>query len=383
MESKMKNYIKVIVFISAFIFGNNVCFSVDCSPNSCDKNQRYPMEVCNPPSYDPPSIPRCLTYDEIDKSLLIASPVNLPVCLEFATSPDPNFGVYPPPQTVSVKGVQVFNINTAETDLQKAADRWNCICPEQSQGACQCKIKVYFTGRWCEYPYMNDNVLAATDLGIRGGASSCQLDCSETFIVVNNSDGFMYGKNNPPSGEQPTTFFITDGLIGNLNAVKSNGGEVYNFVDVMMHELGHLFGFAHYNEDDCGNASNYDEVMNSHGLPASGTSKELSDFEKCRFQAVYCPTAIYDYQPQTQKIYPNPGYNTVAFNFELPKYAESLKMSVMNPLAEVVLVPIENETFEQGEHSILINVDRLPNGVYYIIIEAGAYRTAQPLTIVR
>ena len=58
-------------------------------------------------------------------------------------------------------------------------------------------------------------------------------------------------------------------------------------------------------------------------------------------------------------------------------------MSVVNPLGEVMFVPIENEVYNVGQHSVLINVDILHTGVYYIIIEAGAYRTAQPLTIIR
>ena len=131
----------------------------------------------------------------------------------------------------------------------------------------------------------------------------------------------------------------------------------------------------------------YRDILVVDYIPPANLTRELTDCDKCMFKNLYCPDydpdGIYDYQTQTQKIYPNPGFNTVAFDFELPKYAESLKLSVMNPLGEVVLVPIENETFEQGEHSILLNVDRLPNGVYYIIIEAGAYRTAQPFTVVR
>ena len=83
------------------------------------------------------------------------------------------------------------------------------------------------------------------------------------------------------------------------------------------------------------------------------------------------------------KLYPNPGERVVTIDFELPKNTENLKITIQDVLGQTRLIPIENGNYEAGEQSILINVDALPVGVYYVIIEAGAYRTAQPLTIVR
>ena len=106
----------------------------------------------------------------------------------------------------------------------------------------------------------------------------------------------------------------------------------------------------------------------------------------CRCWNNHCPEkliGIYDYSTAEQKVYPNPGYRVVSFDFTLPKYTEKLKMTIKNILGNAVLVPIENEVFNAGEHSVLINVNALPNGVYYIIIEARVIVTAQPLTIVR
>jgi len=371
----MKNYIKIIIiFISIYIVNNNICYAEDnpCKPkNKCPENQRYSVDVCTEPPTPLTVSKQCLTVDEINKkSALIPSPRILPVCLEFDV----------PPQSVAVKGTTVFDRVSAEADLKKAADRWNCIC--DAIGECQCKIKVIFAGKRCEkFPELEGKVAAAEISYGRLQSGACQISCANTTIFINNSDLFMYGKNDPLPNEQPTNFFVTDGLAGNIGAVNSSGGKVYSFAETMMHELGHLFGFGHYNE--CGNPNDPNEIMNSHRDCATGPSQDLSDFDKCRFQAIYCPIGILEYQPPTQKVYPNPGENTVTVDFDLPKHTDNLKMSIMNPLGEVVLIPIENEVYNTGKHSVLINVDILPVGVYYIIIDAGVYRTAQPLTIIK
>jgi len=128
------------------------------------------------------------------------------------------------------------------------------------------------------------------------------------------------------------------------------------------------------------------EFLIINNIPLPRPLFEISDCDKCMFKRLYCEECsdgIYYYEPQTQKLYPNPGKHIVTIDFELPKHTDNLKMSVINPLGKVVLVPIENKIFSAGEHSILINVDILPTGVYYIIINADNYRTTQPLTIIR
>jgi len=379
----MKNYSKIIVFtIATFILANDCFLQADgCAPQSCDKNQKYPMNVCNGVSNgEAKTKVECLTAEEINilkEDNRIYSPP-LPICLEFDNASFPGNVNLINATTV------VFDLASANADLQKATDRWNCICNQS--GDCQCKIKVYFTGRRCEFYTLESSALATADIMYLTGqnpTAPCYSSCENTFIYVNNSNAFMYGNANPPNNAIPNTFFVTDQYAGNIGTVNSNGGEVYSFAEVIMHEIGHIMGFAHYDAAECGNAKDYSKIMNAVGKPSTGgTSKELSDFEKCAFQGLYC-LGIYEYQPQGQKIYPNPGERVVTIDFELPKYTENLKITIQDVLGQTRLIPIENGNYEAGEQSILINVDALPVGVYYVIIEAGAYKTAQPLTIVR
>jgi hypothetical protein len=104
-------------------------------------------------------------------------------------------------------------------------------------------------------------------------------------------------------------------------------------------------------------------------------------FKKLYCETITCADAIYEYGSQLQKIYPNPGEHIISINFTLPDICKDVKMYIQNPLGQIVL--FQNIVFEGGEHTELINVDSLPVGIYYIIIELGAYRTTQPLNVIR
>ena len=247
----MKNYLKlIIVLIFIFNFVNNIYVAkADCSPKNCPSNQKYPMKICHPPGgAGLPWKIECLTAVEINSSNFNFIPAipNLPICLEFdeSTFQGSNF--------VEVKGIYVFDIESAKADLEFAAWRWNCICPEQSKGPCQCKIKVIFSGADCDFAYIEKNTLAHVfnkieyEMDGTSNMESCYINCENSHITINNSNDFMYGKSKPSQTDRPTTFFVTDDYAHNINAVNANNGIVYSFAEVIMHEIGHLLGFWHY-----------------------------------------------------------------------------------------------------------------------------------------
>jgi len=165
---------------------------------------------------------------------------------------------------------------------------------------------------------------------------------------------------------------------------------------VALYELGHALGLGHYTYAHftgfryaCDKGTENYDIMN-HIMPYAKRGEpmpDLSESDKCAFKLLYCPDLvvlnIYEYQPQTQIVYPNPGKYVVNFEFELPRYTENLQMTVKDVLGQTVLTVLNNAVKESGKHTMLINVDGLAVGTYYIIIEAGAYRTAQLIMIVR
>jgi len=205
---------------------------------------------------------------------------------------------------------------------------------------------------------------------------------------------FLYQRNfYPVSGTPIEKGWFSQEFKGNISLVP-NYVQLYSFQQVAMHEIAHMLGFGHYNKDF---GSYVGQVCDNGGVTLSGAMEyniasrdnniELSLHDKCMMAKLYCPGLvvlnIFEYQPQTQKVYPNPGKYVVSFDFELPRYTEDLRMTVKDVLGQTLLIPIENAVYDAGKHTVLINVDSLAIGTYYIIIEAGAYRTVQPVMIVR
>jgi hypothetical protein len=82
-------------------------------------------------------------------------------------------------------------------------------------------------------------------------------------------------------------------------------------------------------------------------------------------------------------IYPNPSKNIVQINFVLEKYSENVTITINNILGQVMLMPIESQTYYAGIHTEIINVDNLLTGYYYMVIDDGFKRFIKPFMVVK
>ena len=125
--------------------------------------------------------------------------------------------------------------------------------------------------------------------------------------------------------------------------------------------------------------------MNSYldPVPKERTSRDLTDYDKCRFQAIYCYSSIYDYAPTNTNLFPNPSHNFVAIEFELATYSENVTIKIMDGLGRILLTPIENKTYNSGVHTEQINVKGFENGYYYMLIQTPTKSFVQPFIVIK
>ena len=390
---------------SGSLFASNCGKELECPPGI-----KYPYIFCNIDAVNKKVTTETICTDdplEYQKNNpdFIARKVKLPVIVSgpstyftmvtlFSVYKDGDFEVV-------LFGANALKIGiTAGNDLVAAANKWNCVCGDTViPGITKIgtTIKSEFSSNPSNFPYPYRNPAVAVMVTNGGSASGnyyCNLDLDSAIIRFNMTPEFLYQRNfYPVSGTPLEKGWFSQEFKGNISLVP-NYVYLYSFQQVAMHELGHMLGFGHFTKDLGASIGQYcdDNPEELQGVMKYNTVSrenmtELSLHDKCMMAKLYCDSLIvlniFEYQPTTQKVYPNPGKYVVSFDFELPRYTEDLRMTVKDLLGQTLLIPIENAVYDAGKHTVLINVDSLAIGTYYIIIEAGAYRTAQPVMIVR
>jgi hypothetical protein len=361
----------------------------ECPPNSgprteCLTSKEYPYKVCQ----DGEIVDVCTSDPNSLEGIVKTA---LPICIKTVLGIDADWGYRIGIMDDEWIEAYIFQLNLTFSDFIKAADKWNCICGVSGEsGDCGTEITVKFTNDWrkIENPW--------NDLSCYNKDNEC--DPTDKTLYINHTNEFKHD-----TGRR--RYIVNDDLINDgdnyrdiitvLEKTPSRSDyEIYNMVDVAIQALGGMLGLG-----TSGNGCGFSIMARESIFPVNESStvppyyglggpnnESNGDCDKCMFQQLYSPVAtydssIYDYEPKTQKVYPNPGYNVISINFTLPNYTENLKIYIQNTLGSIVLVPIENGTFDAGEHTTFINVDSLPTGTYYIIIESDTYRSAKPIMV--
>jgi len=404
---------KTLFFILSLflLFATVSLFASDCGKElNCPSGKKYPYRFCVlDENGETEQITECvedpLEYEATNPNTF-AIKVKLPIYPQlplFMPIVIYNFCEYRDGETKVV----LFETNvyagykTAEEELILAADKWNCVCGIKTVSTGGTIVNVDFSINprdFTDHGFKPNNTpaIAATARKLyydnENNSYYCNMDYDRLNIYFNATPEFLYNDDKyPPLPNVPfRNGWVAQKYRNNANSpLIPNDVALYNFLEVAMHEIGHILGFGHYTNDagiECGNM--LDGVMNHrpNDIRIKNVT-ELTQDDKCMMAKLYCPglviLSIYEYQPQTQRVYPNPGKYVVNFEFELPRHTENFRMYINDVLGQTVLTVLENTVKEAGEHKMLINVDGLAVGTYYIIIEAGSYRTVQPVMIVR
>lgn len=127
---------------------------------------------------------------------------------------------------------------------------------------------------------------------VGSSATSCDgVNCDDAYekrgrIALNQSPIFK----GPKIQTIPTRFFINQELFDRVKVRMINDGYVYyDFITVLVHELGHVFGIAHDNgPDDNGDVCDDDPSVMYSEAKSWTNNRQVSTSDCCKFQKIYC-----------------------------------------------------------------------------------------------
>jgi len=390
----MKKY--VFSLLLNFIFYNSIFFAnaEPCGNDlhlNCPQGTKYPYRVC---------IENLSTHEYSLGEYCTDDPTGvLPPGYKISTTPipfclDPQLSTFPDRIDLPSQppGNTVFTKEKAIKDIDKAVESWNCICGVHAGiPGCPCTVKILFVTDPKDKDFNNDiknhpieKTLAMENTSVY--RKSCILNCNGSYIKINFIDKFYIDK----SG-RPIRFFINEELTNSsvVNEVKDNGCEVFSFYDVVLHEVGHLFGFGHYDPEipyaPCNPPG--DGIMNSTLDANQNSSKGLSNDDMCMFRKLYCKTLSIDefVVEQNNQINPNPAHNDIVqikINIDSQNGAY-VRINLYTMLGTHIRNITGNQFFDYGSHNIDCNVHDLLNGYYFVVIEYGNKRSIIPFIVIK
>ena len=415
----------VSILILAFLPVSGSLFASKCGQElECPPGIKYPYIFCNPAKTN--GIEIVCTDDPIEYerqrrkedpfSNFSVRKAKLPISISLIGATTPYWRYYNAYRD-GEQEIILFGESPLETYHKAmyesfwASNKWNCVCgdtvntldPDTTTPLVEPNTVLYAYFSSDDKDFTNPYYVPAfayikskQEYNEEADSSYCGVVSVESEITFNVTPHFLYEQEKYPKlGTPLKKGWVFQDYIGNAKNPKIPdfpAVTLLSFMSVAMHETGHGLGFMHFTDSSgaqyCDNDTTLDGVMKHYTNDIRRENLvELSLHDKCMMAKLYCPDLvvlnIFEYQPQTQKVYPNPGKYVVSFDFELPRYTEDLRMTVKDLLGQTLLIPIENAVYDAGKHTVLINVDSLAIGTYYIIIEAGAYRTVQPVMIVR
>ncbi len=374
---------KTIIVTYLFIVFNIMIMTSSDIDEPCGKETNCPKKqhkyfFCLENDQSTNLIANCATDPWVMYPSYIPLTVDLPVCLEFDSN---SFGNCESYSILTQTGaLEILKKEYMQEDCSDSPYQWMCLCGFENK-PCACTIKVKLSSDPGDF----DNpttAIACANLMKAYPASACKLDCIITKICINNTEGFT--GSSPDDCYKMNQFVINDRYIRENNNyagfLYSQKKVVYNLVEILMHEIGHIMGLHHHtitNEQGridkaCPDNPDFSGgIMNNTARFQAGHKGNLSDDDICQFKKLYCPdlVGVNEYNTEKNKKsqpFPNPSEDITNISFSLSSYSETTILYVYNYLGNTVkILDLENLDFSNEEHIIQIPTNDLAPGQYF------------------
>ncbi len=192
--------------------------------------------------------------------------------IKFYQGTDTNFFGYP-----------VFVNGSMRNIIAAAAKRWMApnLCPPQGPNDeyVNCRIKIRWSFDLGEFEDGKGHLTPATTRRAYD-PRACSLHCPSSLIILNQEPQYLQ----PDAYGRPTHFLLTER--DNYYLTQMNPSVEYVYLDAyttMVHEFGHLLGFAHTDQAPCGDPYS---IMKSTWN--GGEFGDLTWADECMFLKAYC-----------------------------------------------------------------------------------------------
>lgn len=225
-------------------------------------------------------------------------------------------GVYQPLRydMPSPFGTDVFMPRPADirSDIEKAIRAWTSCCDKTDgtklsytsstwpsgvppDGNRECCLVIYWSSDAADFRVPDQEDAIAKTWRYGQSPNSCEgVNCDKFYkrrarILLNQSSSFRngtIGQNNIPK-----RFFVNRDLPTNIQGrMETAGYEYFDFITMLVHEFGHVFGMEHDDgDDDNGNdCENDPSVMQSTVVEWEKKREVTRPNDCCRFQKIYC-----------------------------------------------------------------------------------------------
>lgn len=152
--------------------------------------------------------------------------------------------------------------------------------------------------------------------------SACRYNCNDLRIVLNQTNDFTGATDKYPA-DYTNHFFFTDAATSDWYSLKA----------VLMHEMGHIFGFGDEYDTGIGAGCKHSgSIMD--GEDFENADRGLSNDDICMYKKSYCPPPVSAVQEEpvsinsTFNIFPNPTTSsvTIALSPSAAQYGKHLRV---------------------------------------------------------